>query len=213
MLRLDETGEGLPKVVESHSKILFEVDVEVPLHSKVQNYDLIVKPDLYDRDFVQRPHWNWAGTPKSKPQELLILSVLKLPVKGEYKGLKNTMSGFHEFEIPELKVKSKNKKANIESYLEKKICARAYEINDSSACSDIRDIEKKFPQYFSAMDITVMEIKDEQTNPQEMFQNKEHSPEFDRFLKIMDITLPFSEKKEFDWDDKKNSVVFIFPNE
>jgi hypothetical protein len=200
----DVTDEISPVVLQNN-KAKVNVDVEVPLHSKVQCYEITVKPDIYDKEFFARPHWNWAATFKNKPNEVFIISVLKDSTGGYHKAVKNTMSGFVEFTITE---SSKSKQKRSKSAVEKKLQEnwpniRFYELSDSAVSADIRDIEKNFPQSFDAFDITLLEVNEGQTDPHEIFQNKEHSPQFEKFLRVMSISLPLTEKTEFEWNEKK----------
>jgi len=158
---------------------------------------------LYDELFASQKHYNWIGGKKGS-KDLLIISFLAKPDEDKvYSGLINSKTGFQDTEIQ----LPKSSMSGAGALLEKALMAkdpklRFVRIRDPDAAEEIKKIEKTHRQEVNLISTSLVFSKTGQVNPHDMFQNREHSPAFDNFLKVMGISLPLNEKNSSEWRGK-----------
>lgn len=194
--------ENLSPVILPPPPNTYYVDTEVEI-SQQQTYVLDEISDIYDETFSQQKHYNWIAGKKGT-RDLFIISFLSEPdaETRTHRGLINSKTGFQEMELIIQKGMS-----GASSQLEKALSTkdpklRFVRIRDPDAIEEIKKIEKNHRQEVTLIASSLVYCKAGQVSPHEMFQNREHSPAFDSFLKIIGITLPLNEKNSSDWRGK-----------
>lgn len=146
------------------------------------NVGLALYPDIYQNDFAKQSHLNWIV---KEEKDTYVLSIMVQAQSSVLRGLKTTSKGYQEFSVRET-VDPTDAALLKGSLLEQGVIdsplAEFIFVTDPGFPQDLQVVEQRHPQARAVMKIGVIYSKKGETTAAQMFENKECSPDFWKFI-------------------------------